>query len=82
MISFSRKPVIPTPKSPYARPGKRIPRCVCTDGAYAAGLIAGHRAAISARITPDQLNDAYHRGHSAGMYAAASLLAEHLGITL
>lgn len=60
---------------------KRLPKVIDSDGIYTRGLIAGTRAAQPIP-QPAALNDAYHRGHTAGLYAALTLLADQLGITI
>jgi hypothetical protein len=62
---------------------KRLPREITSDNVYTRGLLHGRKWALEdAAQHPTELNDAWHRGHSAGMYAAAALLAGHLGVDL
>lgn len=61
---------------------KRLPRTICTDTFYSRGLVRGSKIASETRLMPQVLEREWHRGHTAGMFAATQLLAEQLGITL
>lgn len=64
-------------------PTRRLPRQVSSDTHYTKGLLHGRKWAIEDRITnADALDEAWHRGHTAGMYAAAEYIAKQVGITL